>query len=149
MRKILLINGPNLNMLGKREPSYYGIQTLKDITASMQQFFKQHKNRIELCHIQSNHEGVLVDFIHSHHDSDFIIINPAAYTHTSVAIRDSLLSVKIPFIEIHLSNVYARENFRHNSFLSDIAYGIITGLGTQSYMLAAHAALTYLQENHI
>jgi 3-dehydroquinate dehydratase-2 len=141
--KVLMLNGPNLNMLGKREPEIYGAQTLDDIIS---QLATQEKD-IELSHLQSNAEHVLIEAIHqAYQNVDFIIINPAAFTHTSVAIRDALLSVAIPFIEVHLSNVHARENFRHHSYMSDVAEGVICGLGTQGYSYALNFAKTYLEQ---
>ena len=138
--KILLLNGPNLNMLGKREPEKYGHATLNYIVEGLS---KQAKGMgIELEHLQSNSEAVLIDRIHAAMGSvDGIIINPAAFTHTSVALRDALLSVSIPFIEVHLSNVYAREPFRHHSYFSDVAAGVIVGLGAMGYSLALTAAI--------
>ena len=137
--KILLLNGPNLNMLGKREPEKYGHATLNDIVEGLS---KQAEGmRIELEHLQSNSEAVLIDRIHAAMGNvDGIIINPAAFTHTSVALRDALLSVSIPFIEVHLSNVHAREAFRHHSYFSDIAAGVIVGFGARGYSLALDAA---------
>lgn len=127
-------------MLGKREPEIYGSRSLEDIVSDLT--IVAESKQIQLSHIQSNAEHEIIDAIHSAMGSiDFIIINPGAFTHTSVAIRDALLSVNISFIEIHLSNVYARENFRHHSYLSDVAEGVICGLGEQGYefaLLAAH-----------
>lgn len=141
---ILLINGPNLNMLGQREPTVYGSQTLDQIVAGLDTIANQHQ--IHLTHVQSNAEHVLIDHIHQALGNvDFILINPGAFTHTSIAIRDALLSVAIPFIEIHLSNVHAREEFRKHSYLSDIAKGVICGFGAQGYefgLLAAKQAFT-------
>ena len=125
---ILVLNGPNLNMLGKREPTIYGSSSLNEIIASLTSI--ADKMNLELSHKQSNAEHVLIDEIHASFEKiDFIIINPAAFTHTSVALRDALLSVNIPFVEVHLSNVHARESFRQHSYLSDIAVGVISGLG--------------------
>lgn len=137
--KVLLINGPNLNMLGKREPEVYGSRSLQDIVDTLN---VQAKGMgIALNHVQSNAEHELIDAIHSAYQNvDFIIINPGAFTHTSVALRDALLSVSIPFIEVHLSNVHAREPFRHHSYLSDVAVGVICGLGEQGYAFALNAA---------
>jgi len=141
---VLVLNGPNLNMLGKREPTIYGAQSLDDIMSSLTN--KAQQLNINLTHLQSNAEVELLNIIHqSYQQIDFIIINPAAFTHTSVALRDALLSVDIPFIEIHISNVHARENFRQQSYLSDVAQGVICGLGTNGYeyaLLAAHSLLT-------
>ena len=117
---ILVLNGPNLNMLGKREPTIYGAQNLDEIVAGLNE--KASQQNVALSHLQSNAEHELIDAIHqSLNKIDYIIINPAAYTHTSVALRDALLAVNIPFIEVHLSNVHARESFRHQSYLSDVA----------------------------
>lgn len=125
---ILLLNGPNLNMLGQREPDKYGTQTLQDIVDDLQA--QAVSSEVTLTHFQSNAEHALIERIHSAMgNTDAIIINPAAFTHTSVAIRDALLSVSIPFIEVHLSNVHAREPFRHHSYFSDVAAGVIVGLG--------------------
>ena len=139
--KILLINGPNLNLLGRREPEIYGAQTLQQIVDELSQ--KALELDAQLVHVQSNAEHVLIDAIHAT-DADFIIINPAAFTHTSVALRDALLGVAIPFIEVHLSNVHSRESFRKHSYLSDIAKGCIVGLGAQGYELALQAACRQL-----
>jgi 3-dehydroquinate dehydratase-2 len=141
LKKILVINGPNLDLLGRREPEIYGKTTLADIKKSLKERTTKHK--LGLDFIQSNSESTLVERIASAH-ADFIIINPAAFTHTSVAIRDALLAAKIPFIEVHLSNIYAREAFRKQSYLSDIALGVITGLGKESYQLALDFAIQYL-----
>ncbi|MCK8640326.1 type II 3-dehydroquinate dehydratase [Acinetobacter schindleri] len=139
---ILVIHGPNLNLLGKREPEVYGHLTLDDIN---QQLSAQAKNAtLELDSFQSNWEGAIVDRIHQAQQDgvQYIIINPAALTHTSVAVRDALLGVAIPFVEVHLSNVHAREAFRHHSYLSDKAIGVICGLGAKGYA----AALDYIIE---
>ncbi|UTV27578.1 type II 3-dehydroquinate dehydratase [Photobacterium atrarenae] len=142
--RILLLNGPNLNLLGTREPGIYGRQTLDDIVADLSA--KAHALGATLEHLQSNAEHELIEAIHQARDQvDFILINPAAYTHTSVAIRDALLGVCIPFIEVHLSNVHAREPFRHHSYLSDQAVGVICGLGTDGYEFALQAAVRRLQ----
>ncbi len=147
-RKLLLINGVNLNLLGKREPEIYGHMTLADIEEGLIARAAQHG--IELLCVQSNHEGRLVDEIQHYglladkaEHVDAIIINPAAFTHTSVALRDALLATQKPFIEVHLSNVHARESFRHHSYLSDIAVGVICGLGHLGYQMA----LTYWLDN--
>ncbi|EKO3401031.1 MULTISPECIES: type II 3-dehydroquinate dehydratase [Vibrio] len=142
--RILVLNGPNLNLLGLREPAHYGSQTLDQIVANLQQ--QAESAGIELEHLQSNREYELIEAIHrSYGKVDFIIINPAAFTHTSVALRDALLGVAIPFIEVHLSNVHAREPFRHHSYLSDKAQGVICGLGAQGYEFALSAAIRALQ----
>ncbi|MCX7552885.1 type II 3-dehydroquinate dehydratase [Marinicella sp. S1101] len=136
MREIAIINGPNLNLLGVREPEVYGTETLQDINDSMLDLSKQLG--LSLRFKQANAEHELVDFIHQcfHDQISGIIINPAAFTHTSVAIRDALLGTQIPFIEVHLSNVHAREDFRSKSWLSDVAIGTITGLGSKGYEMA-------------
>lgn len=140
MAKITVINGPNLNLLGLREPTHYGNQTLSGIQHSLEHLAAQ--SSIDLCFLQSNAEHEIIGFIHQAFADkvDFVIINPAAFTHTSVAIRDALLATKIPFIEIHLSNIYARESFRHHSYFSDIAVGMISGFGAKGYELAFQAA---------
>ncbi len=142
--RILVLNGPNLNLLGLREPAHYGSNTLPQIVENLQK--QAELAGVELEHLQSNREYELIEAIHSAHSNvDFIIINPAAFTHTSVAIRDALLGVAIPFIEIHLSNVHAREPFRHHSYLSDKAQGVICGFGAQGYEFALSAAIKQLQ----
>lgn len=142
--KVLLLNGPNLNMLGKREPDKYGHQTLDDIVSHLHTVAGEHQ--VDLSHLQSNAEHVLIDTIHAAMgEIDAIIINPGAFTHTSVAIRDALLSVSIPFYEVHLSNVHAREPFRHHSYFSDIAAGVIVGCGALGYELALTAAVSNYQ----
>lgn len=142
--RILVLNGPNLNLLGLREPSHYGTNTLDSIVTVLKN--QAHQANVDLTHLQSNREYELIEAIHAAHDSvDFIIINPAAFTHTSVALRDALLGVNIPFIEVHLSNVHAREPFRHHSYLSDKAEGVICGFGAQGYEFALSAAITQLQ----
>ena len=140
MANLLLLNGPNLNLLGSREPGTYGTSTLPDITARLIKLAREAGH--ELSALQSNSEAELINRIHQagQEQVDFILFNPAAYTHTSIALRDALLAVKIPFIEIHLSNVYARENFRHHSYFSDIATGVIAGFGPLGYELALYAA---------
>lgn len=145
LRKVLLLNGPNLNLLGVREPQLYGHQNLAQIVQDLTARAATYK--LELSHFQSNAEHELVDVIQqSLHQIDFIIINPAALTHTSVAIRDALLAVAIPFIEVHLSNVHARESFRHHSYFSDIAEGVIVGLGIDGYEFALQAAAKRLYQ---
>ncbi|QIM67496.1 type II 3-dehydroquinate dehydratase [Mannheimia granulomatis] len=145
MKKILLLNGPNLNMLGKREPEIYGSQTLSDIENHLQQLATAQG--VELACFQANGEEPLINRIHqAFQNTDFIIINPGAFTHTSVAIRDALLSVSIPFIEVHLSNVHAREPFRHHSYLSDVAKGVICGLGIKGYEYALDFAISQLKK---
>ena len=141
--KILLVNGPNLNLLGRREPSVYGHQTLADIVAELN--LQAQQAGAELEHIQSNAEFELINAIHAT-DAKMIIINPAAFTHTSVALRDALLGVAIPFFEVHLSNVHAREAFRHHSYFSDKAIGVICGFGSQGYEFALAAAIKRLNQ---
>jgi 3-dehydroquinate dehydratase-2 len=142
MARILVLNGPNLNLLGSREPGLYGQDTLASIEADLRKAAAGH----EIDFFQSNAESQLIERIHQagRDGVDFILINPAALTHTSVALRDALLGVAIPFIEVHISNVFAREAFRHRSYLSDVAVGVISGLGTQGYELALAAALRRL-----
>lgn len=141
MTKITVLNGPNLNLLGIREPGLYGAQTLKDIQTQLEALAQAQQ--VKLSFFQSNAEHALVERIHLAYEQseDFIIINPAAFTHTSVAIRDALLATRIAFIEVHLSNIYAREPFRQHSYLSDIAQGVISGLGALGYQLALLAAI--------
>ena len=140
---ILLLNGPNLNLLGTREPETYGHLTLDDIVQSLSA--DAQALNVKLSHFQSNAEFELINKIHAARGNvDYILINPAAFTHTSVALRDALLGVNIPFIEIHLSNVYSREPFRHHSYLSDIATGVICGLGAEGYRFALPAAVNRL-----
>ena len=140
MSHLLLLNGPNLNLLGTREPGIYGAQTLADIETGLTRDAEQLGHRLS-C-FQSNQEGVLVDRIQQARldGVNFILINAGAFTHTSIALRDALAAVAIPFIEVHISNVYARESFRHHSHLSAIAVGCIVGLGTLGYKLALQAA---------
>ena len=144
---ILLLNGPNLNLLGTREPEKYGSTTLTEIVNGLEN--QASALNITLSHLQSNAEYQLIDRIHqARGNTDFILINPAAFTHTSVALRDALLAVQIPFIEIHLSNVHAREPFRHHSYLSDVAVGVICGLGADGYTFALQAAVNRLSKTH-
>lgn len=144
MSKILIINGPNLNLLGEREPEHYGETSLESINWNLQLEAEQLGHQLD--HFQSNAEAELINRIHQAKQEQvaFIIINPAAYTHTSVALRDALSGVDIPFIEVHLSNVHAREAFRKESYFSDIALGVITGLGAQGYHFALQAAHAHL-----
>lgn len=141
MLKILLLHGPNLNLLGTREPAVYGTTTLAEINSRLQAQATNANAALEF--FQSNGEGSLIDRIHAAKSAGvaFIVINPGAYTHTSIALRDALSAVAIPFIEVHLSNVHAREEFRKHSFLSDIAVGVVTGLGTDGYEFALEAAI--------
>lgn len=145
MARILVLNGPNLNLLGTREPGHYGSRTLAEIEERLVRQAKAAGHRLD-C-FQSNAEHLLVERIHQAGSEgvDFILINPAAFTHTSVALRDALLGVAIPFIEVHLSNVFARESFRHHSYLSDVAVGVVSGLGATGYELALQAALERLE----
>mgnify|MGYP001459654492 CR=1 FL=1 len=143
-KAILVLHGPNLNLLGSREPQHYGLATLEDIDQAL-------KARGNACGVavesfQSNHEGALIDRVHQARCDgvDFILINPAGYTHTSVALRDALAAAAIPFVEVHLSNVHAREPFRQHSYFSDLAIGVIAGLGAQGYELALEFALRHL-----
>ena len=138
--KILVINGPNLNLLGTRESDIYGTMTLEDINASIQDLAKELN--VEVTIRQSNHEGEIVDLIHNAKDYTALVINPAAYTHTSVAIRDAIAAVEIPAVEIHLSNIYKREEFRHKSLISPVAHGQISGFGPESYLLGLRAAVS-------
>ena len=142
-KKILVLNGPNLNLLGLREPSVYGHTTLAQIDARLQALATELG--VSLSSYQSNHEGALVDRIQAARadGTDFIVINAGAYTHTSVAIRDALAGVKISFVEVHLSNVHKREDFRHHSYLSDLAVGVIAGLGPAGYEAALRFAVPY------
>jgi len=148
MATITILNGPNLNLLGIREPGHYGNKTLKDIENSVKS--KALALGHDINFHQSNAEHKIVETIHTafQQQIDFIIINPAAFTHTSVAIRDALLATKIPFIEVHLSNVHAREPFRAHSYFSDIAIGVICGLGASGYELALQAAHQILEERN-
>ena len=145
MHQILVLNGPNLNLLGTREPEIYGAETLESIQARLVRLGMELG--VEVLSFQSNAEHALVERIHAAHDAgiSFILINPAAFTHTSVALRDALAGVDIPFIEVHLSNVHAREPFRRHSYLSDIAVGVISGLGPIGYELALRAAVARLE----
>ena len=143
--KILVLNGPNLNLLGTRESDIYGTMTLEDINASLQKLAKELN--VELTISQSNHEGEIVDQIHKAKDCAALVINPAAYTHTSVAIRDAIAAVEIPAVEIHLSNIYKREEFRHKSLISPVAQGQVSGFGPESYLLGLRAAVSIANAN--
>ena len=134
-KKVLLINGPNLNLLGTRETDIYGNESLPNLVQALHKKFTEKK--ITLLDFQSNSEGALVDFLQQNKDADFALINPAAYGHTSVALADAVKATQIPFVEVHISNVYAREDFRHKSYLSSMAQGVIVGCGMQGYFLAA------------
>jgi len=144
--KFLVLNGPNLNLLGEREPDVYGTTTLAEIDAHLLDLAKEKGH--ELSAFQSNAEHEIIDQIHAGKKSgvDFILINPGAFTHTSIAIRDAMLGTQVPFIEVHLSNVFAREEFRQHSFLSDIAVAVISGLGAYGYELALLGAERHLQQ---
>ena len=144
---ILIVNGPNLNMLGVREPEIYGHETLKDLEKMLQNVADELDVKIEFY--QSNHEGDIVDTIQqSYKKVDFVLLNAGAYTHTSVAIRDALAGIDMPFYEIHISNVHKREEFRHHSFLSDVAVGVIVGFGLDGYEFALRGAVRYLDRKH-
>ncbi|MGL1832385.1 type II 3-dehydroquinate dehydratase [Rhodocyclaceae bacterium SMB388] len=145
--RILVLHGPNLNLLGTREPEIYGHTTLADVHDAMEA--RARADGIQVESFQSNHEGQLIDRVQAAASEGvgFIIINPAGYTHTSVALRDALAAVSIPYVEVHLSNIHAREPFRHHSYFSDRATGVICGLGAYGYMAALEFALTRLREN--
>jgi len=140
-QSLLVLHGPNLNLLGTREPQVYGHTTLADIDASLLEL--AHRRGARLASFQSNHEGALIERIHAaaRDGSDYIIINPAAWTHTSVAVRDALAGIGLPFIEVHISNVHKREPFRHQSYFSDLAVAVICGLGVAGYRAAVEFAL--------
>jgi 3-dehydroquinate dehydratase-2 len=142
--RVLVIHGPNLNLLGTREPEHYGRVTLADINLALVRMAETAG--VDLEAFQSNHEGALIERIHAARDQGVraIIINPAAYTHTSVGLRDALAAVAIPFVEVHLSNVHARESFRHHSYFSDLAIGVIAGLGHEGYLFALEFLLNKL-----
>lgn len=148
MSDLLLINGPNLNLLGSREPKHYGMKTLAQIEGDLVSEAERLGHKLQT--FQSNHEGELVERVQKARAEGiaFILLNPGAYTHTSVALRDALLGVGLPFIEVHLSNTYAREAFRRHSYFSDIARGVIVGLGPLGYRLALQAAHTQLAATH-
>ena len=142
--KIYVLNGPNLNLLGDREPDIYGNVSLKDIEKSLSNYGK--KNNSEIYFKQTNHEGELIEFVHeASKKANAIIINPAGYSHTSVALLDALLTVKIPIIEVHISNIFKREDFRHNSYVSKAAIGVISGLGIEGYLYALKFLLDELK----
>ncbi len=144
MAKVLLLNGPNLNLLGEREPEIYGHTTLQQIEEGL-------RGRLEaaghsLWSFQSNSEGVIIDWLQEQRPADFLLVNAGALTHSSVALRDAISALAVPFVEIHISNVYKREPFRHHSLLSDLAIGLVVGLGVQGYDLAGQFAVSYLAE---
>lgn len=145
MKKIFVIHGPNLNLLGQREKDIYGQLTLEQINARLLELAKTRG--VELAFLQSNHEGDIVDKIGTAKKDGFsaILINPAAYTHTSVAIRDAILAVSLPTVEVHLSNIYAREDFRHKSLIAPVAHGQISGFGVDSYLLGLQAAIGIIE----
>lgn len=144
MARLLVLHGPNLNLLGQREPGVYGRATLAEIDADLAGIARESGH--DLASFQSNSEGALIDRIHAaaNDGTAFIVINPGALTHTSIALRDALAAVAIPFVEVHLSNVHAREPFRHRSYIADLAVGVIAGFGAESYRLGLSAALTRL-----
>ncbi|OIN68476.1 type II 3-dehydroquinate dehydratase [Exiguobacterium sp. KRL4] len=135
--RILILNGPNLNLLGTREPTTYGTETLSDLEEQLRERFQQ----VDFRFIQSNHEGDLVDRLHEARGYDGIVLNAAAYTHTSIALRDAIAAIEVPTIEVHLSNVHARESFRHHSMLAPVCRGVISGLGMKGYLLAVEALI--------
>jgi 3-dehydroquinate dehydratase II len=142
---ILVLHGPNLNLLGKREPGVYGVETLEDINQSLEA--DARSLQVQLATYQSNHEGALVDAIHAALGThQGILINPGAYTHTSVAIRDAIAAVALPTVEVHLSNVYRREAFRHHSYIAPVAIGQISGFGSESYRLGLRGLVQYLKQ---
>lgn len=140
--RLLVLHGPNLNLLGAREPNHYGVTTLEEINLALAR--RAAAAGVELETFQSNHEGALIERVHAAREQlvRYIIINPAAYTHTSVALRDAVAAAGIPFVEVHLSNVHSRESFRHHSYFSDLAVGVITGLGSEGYLLALEYVLS-------
>ncbi|MDJ0657632.1 MAG: type II 3-dehydroquinate dehydratase [Xanthomonadales bacterium] len=147
MHRILVINGPNLDRLGTREPDHYGSETLEQLMARLSEFASTRGAALD--HFQSNAEHELIERIHQAGEQQvgFILINPGGFTHTSVALRDALLAAAVPFVEVHISNVHAREEFRRHSYFSDVAAGTISGLGTQGYELALRAALAKLDQS--
>lgn len=144
MPTALLLNGPNLNLLGSREPEISGSTTLRDIEKQVSSALRERK--IECESFQSNSEGELIDWLQKQRDADFLLLNPGALTHTSVGLRDAVLAIEIPFLEIHLSNVHQREEFRHHSYFSDIGIGALVGLGVKGYLLATQFAADYLEQ---
>jgi 3-dehydroquinate dehydratase-2 len=145
--KVLILHGPNLNLLGLREPGVYGTVTLQDINDRMSEFGKQQG--VEVTHLQSNHEGVLIDALHAARESvDGVVINPGGYTHTSIALRDAILAIGIPVVEVHLSNVDAREEFRRHSMISAVCRGKISGFGWKSYKLGLQAIIDIIGSNN-
>jgi len=148
MATIKVLHGPNLNLLGQREPGVYSSDNLMAINDKLQTTALEYKINLEI--FQTNSESKLIELIHTAvSNTDFIVINPAAFAHTSVALRDALLATKIPFIEVHISNIFAREKFRHHSYLADVANGIITGVGSYGYTAALMAAIQYLNQSEL
>ena len=146
MKKIYILNGPNLNLLGEREPDIYGSSSLKDIESTLVAF--ANRNDAEVIFKQTNHEGELIELIHeAGKNGDGVIINPAGYTHTSIALYDALLALNIPIIEVHISNIYKREKFRHSSYVSMAANSVISGLGVDGYTVALESMLKNLNSN--
>ena len=144
MPTVLLLNGPNLNLLGTREPEIYGSMNLSEIEEQVSAVLHEHK--IECETFQSNSEGELIDWLHQHKNTDFLLLNPGPLTHTSIGLRDAVLGIEIPFLEIHLSNVREREEFRHHSFFSYIAVGSLVGLGVKGYLLGAKFAADFIEQ---
>lgn len=142
--KILVINGPNLNLLGMREKSIYGEKTLDEINAALSNYAE--KNSAEIIFYQSNIEGEIIDFIQKNRDYNGLVINPGAYTHTSIAIRDAIAAVSIPAVEVHISNIHSREDFRKHSYIAPVCIGQISGFGMHSYILGLEAVINYLKE---
>jgi 3-dehydroquinate dehydratase-2 len=148
MSALLVLHGPNLNLLGKREPEIYGKLTLEEINGKLGEYCQDLQ--VDLQAVQSNHEGVLIDTLQdANRWAQGIVFNPAGYTHTSVALRDTIAAIEIPVIEVHLSNIYAREPFRHQSLLSAVCQGTITGFGWYSYILALQALINQLRDNSL
>ncbi len=143
--RILVLNGPNLNLLGRREPNVYGDVSLKGLAAEL---MLAAPDDVELTFIQSNHEGALIDALHDAYDYEGVILNAGAYTHTSIALRDAISAIAAPVVEVHISNVHARETFRHESKLAGVCLGVITGFGLTSYTLALHALIEHWRNRH-